>query len=97
MEALILLMVLFFFGIGFVFEIIGFLFRLLFSGLGVLITVVVAAGGALVAVPLVLGMIGYALPKGVVILGIIFLVVWASRRGCRWSGRDYGYRGRSRY
>ena len=44
MEALIILGMVFFFGIGFVFEVIGFIFKLLFSGLGVVLGLVCRRG-----------------------------------------------------
>ncbi len=87
MEALIILGLVFFFGIGFVFEVIGFIFRLLFSGLGVVLGLVAAAVIAIVAVPFLFGIIGFILPRGLIILGIIFLIAMISNRSRRWENR----------
>ncbi|MBN2625821.1 MAG: hypothetical protein JXA95_04075 [Spirochaetales bacterium] len=92
MEALIILGMVFFFGIGFVFEVIGFIFKLLFSGLGVVLGLIAAAVIAIVAVPFLFGLIGFILPRGLIILGIIFLIALVARRSDRYSrhyGRDY--------
>ena len=97
MEMLILLGLVFFFGIGFVFEVIGFLFRLLFSGFGVLLGLIAAAVTAILIVPFLLGLVGFIIPRGLLILGVLFLIAMVSnrtRRGRRqdWrEGRKYYY------
>ena len=52
MELLVIAALLFFFGIGVVFEVIGFVFHLFFSGFGLIIGLILAAVTALAAVPL---------------------------------------------
>ncbi len=97
MEMLILLGLVFFFGIGFVFEVIGFLFRLLFSGLGVVLGLIAAAVTAILIVPFLLSLVGFIIPRGLLILGVLFLIAMVSNRTRRdrrqecQGGRKYYY------
>ena len=75
MEALIFIVLIFFLGIGFVFEILGFIFRLLFSGFGLIVGLIGSALLAIIAVPLLAGIIGFILPQGIIFLGIIVLSI----------------------
>ena len=94
MEMLILLGLIFFFGIGFVFEVIGFIFRMLFSGLGVFLGLIAAAVAAILVVPFFLGLVGFIIPRGLLIVGVLFLIAMVSnrmrRRRDRWpESREY--------
>ena len=94
MEILILAAVIFFFGIGLVFEILGFLFRILFAGFGGLLGLILAAVVALVTVPIILGVLGFLLPPFLILLGalvLVGLVTGRSRRLYRDRRRDYRY------
>ncbi len=94
MEILILAAVIFFFGIGLVFEILGFLFRILFAGFGSLLGLILAAVVALVTVPIILGVLGFLLPPFLILLGalvLIGLVMGRSRRLTRERRKDFRY------
>lgn len=88
MEFIIILGLIFFCGLGFVFEVLGFLFRLLFSGLGLVIALIVAAALSLAIVPLFVGFLGFMLPKGLLIAGFVFLA-WAVINQSRRRRRYY--------
>ena len=94
MEILILAALIFFFGIGLVFERLGFLFRILFAGFGSLLGLILAAVVALVTVPIILGVLGFLLPPFLILLGalvLIGLVMGRSRRLTRERRKDFRY------
>lgn len=93
MGFLILMAILFCCGLGIVFEIFGFLFRLIFSGVGLFFGAIVAAVLTVVFLPAILAIFGIVLPKAFIVIGVIALVIMVSRKGNRgrndYSDRDY--------
>lgn len=83
MQILGFIALVFFLGIGIVFEVIGFIFKLLFSGFGLVLGLILAAVAALVAVPILLGLLGVIIPKGLLVIalvGLFVIIVNRSRR-----------------
>jgi len=87
MHILGLIALVFFLGIGIVFEVIGFIFKLLFSGFGLVVGLILAAVTALVAVPLVLGLVGVIIPKGLLVIALVGLFVIIVNRSRKSNGR----------
>jgi predicted lipid-binding transport protein (Tim44 family) len=96
MEALILIGIVFFFAIGLVFEVIGFIFRMLFSGFGLVIGLVFAAVAAIFAVPLLIGLLGFIIPRGFIVIGVVVLTMIVLNRSHQQRKDNYYSRRHSR-
>lgn len=92
MEILIIAALIFFLGIGLVFEILGFLFRILFAGLGSVFGLILAAVAALILVPVFLGLLGFLLPPFLIVVGVLLLIGLVARRSRRYSRDRRSYR-----
>jgi len=92
MEILIFAALIFFLGIGFVFEILGFLFRILFTGLGSVFGLILAAVAALIMVPILLGLLGFLLPPLLIVAGALVLIGLVAGRSRRYSRDRRSYR-----
>ncbi|MBI9102670.1 MAG: hypothetical protein JEY99_09655 [Spirochaetales bacterium] len=93
MEALLLIALIFFFGLGIIFKVIGFLFKILFSGLGLVLGLVLSAGTALIAGLVLAGVVGIIIPNGLILLAIVFLFIMGIGR-YRKTNRNSSYKSR---